>query len=135
MVERREIPSGTAWGEVVGYSRAVRVGDLVHVAGTTAALPDGGAVGGDDAGAQTTEVLRRIGVALEELGAELTDVVRARIFVSDIDHWEAIGRAHGQVFHDVRPAATMVEVSRLIAPELLVEIEADAVVAAPAGGR
>lgn len=128
MTERREVPSGTAWGEIVGYSHAVRHGALIHVAGTTAALPDGGVVGEDDPGAQTTEVLRRISAALNELGAELTDVVRTRIFVTDIDDWEAIGRAHARVFGDVRPAATMVEVSRLIAPDLLVEIEADAVV-------
>lgn len=119
--------SGGPWEDVVGYSRAVRVGRWVSVAGTTAALPGGGAVGGDDAGAQTREALRRIAVALAEVGGSLDDVVRTRLFVVDIARWEDVGRAHGEVLGRVRPASTMVEVSRLIDPALLVEVEADAV--------
>lgn len=124
---RQSVESGTGWGEVVGYSRAVRVGSHVEVAGTTAALPDGGAVGGRDPAEQTREAIRRIEVALEEVGASLHDVVRTRIFVTDIGRWEEIGRVHGESFADIRPVTTMVEVTRLIAPELLVEIEATAV--------
>lgn len=120
--------SGAAWEPVVGYSRAVRVGSWVAVAGTTAALPGGGAVGGDDPGAQTREAIRRIAAALEQVGARLDQVVRTRLFVTDIGDWEPIGRAHGEFFADIRPAATMVEVSALIDPALLVEVEADAVV-------
>ena len=119
--------SGAPWEGVVGYSRAVRVGRLVSVAGTTAARPEGGAVGGDDAGAQTREALRRIAAALAEAGGRLEDVVRTRLYVVDIDRWEEVGRAHGEVLGHVRPASTMVEVSRLIDPSLLVEVEADAV--------
>ncbi len=120
--------SGGPWEAVVGYSRAVRVGDRVAVAGTTAARPEGGVVGPDDPGEQTREALRRIAAALEGVGAGLEHVVRTRIMVTDISRWEEVGRAHGEVFADVRPASTMVEVSALIAPELLVEIEADAIV-------
>lgn len=128
MTQRQLVSSGGAWEPVVGYSRAVRVGAQVWVAGTTAALPGGGAVGGDDVGAQAREVLRRIAAALDEAGASLHDVVRTRMFVTDISRWEEVGRAHGEVFGAIRPASTMVEVSRLIDPALLVEIEADAVV-------
>jgi enamine deaminase RidA (YjgF/YER057c/UK114 family) len=129
MDERRRVSTGLPWESVVGYSRAVRVGDLVFVSGTTAAA-EGGPVGGADAGEQTVEALRRVAAALAELGASLSDVVRTRIFVTDIDQWERVGRAHGAVFGATRPACSMVEVRRLIDPALLVEIEADAVLAA-----
>lgn len=127
--ERQRVGSGGPWERQVGYSRAVRVGPLVFVAGTTAAADDGGAVGGDDAGAQTREALRRIGLALGQVGARFEDVVRTRLYVTDIGRWPEVGAAHAEVLGSVRPAATMVEVSRLIDPALLVEIEVDAVVA------
>jgi enamine deaminase RidA (YjgF/YER057c/UK114 family) len=125
---RRTVRSGTPWEPVVGYARAVRVGPWVAVSGTTAAAEGGGAVGGDDAGAQTREALRRVTAALAEVGAGLEHVVRTRLFVTDITRWEEVGRAHGEVFGDVLPASTMVEVSALIDPALLVEVEVDAVV-------
>lgn len=128
MPERRLISSGAAWEPVVGYSRAVRIDNLVFVAGTTAAGHDGGAVGGADIGAQTREALQRIQAVLEETGARLADVVRTRMFVTDISRWEEVGRVHGEFFGDIRPASTMVEVSGLIDPALLVEIEAVAVI-------
>jgi enamine deaminase RidA (YjgF/YER057c/UK114 family) len=112
----------------VGYSRAVRVGSWVSVAGTTAAGRDGGAIGGDDIAEQTREALRRIAAALEEVGARLEHVVRTRMFITDIDRWEQVARVHGEFFQHIRPATSMVEVTRLIDPALLVEIEADAVV-------
>lgn len=127
MSTRRLISSGGPWEAVVGYSRAVRVGDHVSVAGTTAATPDGPA-GGDDLAEQTRVCLRRIRAALLEAGATLEDVVRTRMFVTDISRWEEVGRVHGEFLGHVRPAATMVEVSALIDPRLLVEIEADAVI-------
>jgi enamine deaminase RidA (YjgF/YER057c/UK114 family) len=136
--ERQRVGSGGPWEERVGYSRAVRVGPLVFVAGTTAAAEGGGAVGGDDAGAQAREALRRIGLALAQVGAGFDDVVRTRVYVTDIGRWAEVGAAHAEVFGAVRPAATMVEVSRLIDPALLVEVGVDAVVvegrsAEPAG--
>lgn len=126
--DRLIVSSGAVWEPVVGYSRAVRVGNWISVAGTTAADPAGGAVGGADIGEQTREAIRRIEAALAQAGADLRDVVRTRMFVTDISRWEEVGRAHGEFFADIRPAASMVEVRALIAPELLVEIEADAVV-------
>ena len=127
MTKRINISSGTKWEDFVGYSRAVRVGDLVHVAGTTAVAEDGTVIGTDDPYAQTRFILNKIEKALEDAGATRQDVVRTRMFVVDIGQWEEIGRAHGEFFAQVRPVATMVEVSRLISPELLVEIEVDAV--------
>lgn len=125
---RRLVPSGAAWEQAVGYSRAVRVGPWVSVAGTTAATADGGAVGGSDLSAQTREALRRVRVALHDAGAGFEQVVRTRMFVTDISRWEEAGRVHAEVFGDIRPATSMVEVSRLIDPALLIEVEADAFV-------
>lgn len=135
MEHRQLVSSENAWESLVGYSRAVRVGSWVCVAGTTAARVTGGAVGDDDVGAQTREALRRIDVALRQVGARLEDVVRTRMFVTDIHRWEEVGRVHGEVFRSIRPATSMIEVSRLIDPALLVEIEADAVVPDAASSR
>jgi enamine deaminase RidA (YjgF/YER057c/UK114 family) len=125
--ERTQMGSGAPWEPIAGYSRVVRVGPHVFVAGTTATDPDGHVVGVGDHEMQTRQTIQNIERALESVGARLTDVVRTRIYVVDILRWEAVARVHGEVFGDIRPVTAMVQVSRLIAPEMLVEIEADAI--------
>jgi enamine deaminase RidA (YjgF/YER057c/UK114 family) len=129
MDKRENISSGTPWEAKAGYSRAVRVGNVVHVAGTTASDEEGNVIG-DNAYAQTRYILEKIEKALKEAGATMADVVRTRMFVTNIGDWEAIARAHGDVFSDIRPASTLVEVRRLMDPAHLIEIEVEAIITA-----
>lgn len=127
MSDRVKYSSGTKWEPIVGYSRAIRVGKIVHVSGTTATDSEGKLVGMGDAGKQTVQALNNIRRALESVGSKLEDVVRTRIYVTDISRWEDVGKAHGAVFKDIRPTTSMIEVKKLISPEILVEIEAEAI--------
>jgi enamine deaminase RidA (YjgF/YER057c/UK114 family) len=133
MTQRQRVASGTIWEDIAGYSRAVRVGNVVYVAGTTATDENGNVVGADDPSAQTAYILQKIGKALNAAGSGLEDVVRTRIYITRVDDWEPVSREHGRVFMNVRPANTLVAVAALIGSEYLVEIEAEAVIDAAAG--
>lgn len=127
-MQRQNISSGAQWEDIVGYSRAVRIGNVIEVAGTTAVDEQNNVIGIDNPGEQTRFILSKIEKALQAAGGRLENVIRTRIFVTDISRWEEVGRAHGEFFRTIKPVATMVEVSKLIAPELLVEIEVTAIV-------